>query len=79
MVRPRRLLVLDEPEQRLDPDARRWLAGVLNAEKAAGAAVLLATHHVELAVAVADRVLVLHDGQVTADGDPDGALIDAAL
>jgi ABC-type multidrug transport system ATPase subunit len=79
MVRPRRLLVLDEPEQRLDPDARRWLAGVLNAEKAAGAAVLLATHHVELAAAVADRVLVLHDGRVTADGDPDEALIDAAL
>ena len=26
LVRPRRLMVLDEPEQRLDPAARRWLA-----------------------------------------------------
>jgi ABC-type multidrug transport system ATPase subunit len=69
LVRPRRLLVLDEPEQRLDPDARQWLAGVLLAEKAAGAAVLLATHHVELAAEVADRVLVMHEGQVTAEDD----------
>jgi ABC-2 type transport system ATP-binding protein len=67
LVRPRRLLVLDEPEQRLDPDAREWLAGVLRAEKKAGAAVLLATHHVELAAAVADRVLLMHDGRVTSD------------
>lgn len=32
MVRPRRLLILDEPEQRLDPTARRWLAEVLAKE-----------------------------------------------
>ncbi len=68
LVRPRKLLVLDEPEQRLDPDARQWLAGVLRAEKAAGTGILLATHHEELAAEVADRVLVLHDGEVTEGG-----------
>jgi ABC-type multidrug transport system ATPase subunit len=72
LVRPRRLLVLDEPEQRLDPDARQWLAGVLRAEKAAGAGLLIATHHVELAEAVADRVLVMHDGLVVEDARADG-------
>ena len=36
LVRPLRLLVLDEPEQRLDPGARRWLAGLLPREKNAG-------------------------------------------
>ena len=36
LVRPRRLMVLDEPEQRLDPAARRWLAGLLVAQKQAG-------------------------------------------
>ena len=49
LVRPLRLMVLDEPEQRLDPVARRWLGGLLREEKEAGAAVLLATHHTGLA------------------------------
>jgi ABC-2 type transport system ATP-binding protein len=58
-VRPRRLLVLDEPEQRLDSAGRRWLAGQLVAEKAAGRAVLLASHDPQLVAAVADTHLVL--------------------
>ena len=74
LVRPRRLLVLDEPEQRLDPAARRWLAGLLGTEKAAGAALLVATHHAELATAVADHVMVLADGAVIAEGTPAAAL-----
>ena len=74
LVRPRRLLVLDEPEQRLDPGARRWLAGLLTAEKTAGAALLLATHHTELAAAVADHAVVLSDGAVVAEGPPPVAL-----
>lgn len=74
LVRPRRLLVLDEPEQRLDPAARGWLGGLLRAEKEAGAALLLATHHTELAAAVADHVIVLTDGVVTGQGPPDATL-----
>ncbi|HSZ49450.1 MAG TPA: ABC transporter ATP-binding protein [Streptosporangiaceae bacterium] len=74
LVRPRRLLILDEPEQRLDPGARRWLGGLLAAEKAGGTAVLLATHHVELADAIADEVLVLLDGDVIGRGAPAEAL-----
>jgi ABC-2 type transport system ATP-binding protein len=74
LVRPRRLVILDEPEQRLDPGARRWLAGLLSREKARGAAVLLATHHVELAEAVADHVIVLLDGDVIGRGAPGDVL-----
>jgi ABC-2 type transport system ATP-binding protein len=74
LVRPRRVLVLDEPEQRLDPAARRWLAGLLNTQKQAGAAVLIATHHAELAASVADHVVVLSDGAVIGRGTPDVAL-----
>ena len=74
LVRPRRLMVLDEPEQRLDPAARRWLAGLLSAEKQAGAALLMATHHAELAAAVADHVVVLSDGAVIGQGTPDATL-----
>jgi ABC-type multidrug transport system ATPase subunit len=53
-VRPRRLLVLDEPEQRLDTRGRAWLADRLRGEKAAGTAVLMASHDPELIAAVAD-------------------------
>ncbi|RKS80727.1 ABC-type multidrug transport system ATPase subunit [Motilibacter peucedani] len=64
LVRPRDVLVLDEPEQRLDPGARDRLAERLAAERADGVAVLLATHSRELAEAVADRTVRLQDGRV---------------
>ncbi len=53
-VRPRRLLVLDEPEQRLDVRGRQWLGDQLLREKAAGTAVLMASHDPELIDKVAD-------------------------
>jgi ABC-2 type transport system ATP-binding protein len=53
-VRPRSLLVLDEPEQRLDGQGVDWLIGRLLDEKAAGGAVLFASHHPGLIDAVAD-------------------------
>ncbi|MEU2794230.1 ABC transporter ATP-binding protein [Streptomyces sp. NPDC007100] len=74
LVRPRDLLVLDEPEQRLDPDARARLADLLVAEKADGVAVLLATHQAELAEAVADRMIALEDGRVVGRGSPAAVL-----
>ncbi|MGJ7442129.1 ABC transporter ATP-binding protein [Aquipuribacter sp. MA13-6] len=54
-VRPCRLLVLDEPEQRLDDDGRHWLRHHLRAVAATGAAVLLASHEPGLAAAVGGR------------------------
>ncbi|KNB53771.1 ABC transporter ATP-binding protein [Streptomyces caatingaensis] len=56
-TRPHDLLVLDEPEQRLDAAARDELAGRLDAHKKHGTAILMATHDHALAAAVADRVL----------------------
>ena len=74
LVRPRDLLVLDEPEQRLDPDARERLAELLVAEKEGGTAVLLATHQADLAEAVADHMVALEDGRVIAQGTPAAVL-----
>ena len=56
-VRPRKLLVLDEPEQRLDVRGRSWLAERLLREKAAGTAVLMASHDPDLIDQVADERL----------------------
>jgi ABC-2 type transport system ATP-binding protein len=58
-VRPRALLVLDEPEQRLDLLGRTWLRERLKAEKAAGVAVVFASHDHDLVEAVADRTVTL--------------------
>jgi ABC-type multidrug transport system ATPase subunit len=69
LVRPHRLLVLDEPEQRLDPDARQWLAGLIRRQTTSGCAVLLATHDPEIA-ATADRAVLLRAGRITATGRP---------
>lgn len=58
-VRPHGLLVLDEPEQRLDAQGRTWLRERLKAEKAAGVAVVFASHDRDLVEAVADRSVLL--------------------
>jgi ABC-2 type transport system ATP-binding protein len=58
-VRPRRLLVLDEPEARLDGAGLEWLTARLLREKADGLGILLASHDPDLVEAVADRVLDL--------------------
>ncbi len=62
------LLLLDEPTRGLDYPSKDRLIRVLRELAAAGHAIVLATHDVELAARVADRVVVLADGQVIADG-----------
>lgn len=71
-ARPRSLLVLDEPEQRLDARMRAALTQRLLDERAAGGAVLMASHDPELVRAVADRALYLDDER-NASLTPDAA------
>ncbi len=63
-----RLVCLDEPTRGLDYDAKARLVGQLRGLAARGHAVVLATHDVELVAEVADRVVVLADGEVVDDG-----------
>ena len=51
-VRPRRLLVLDEPEQRLDVEGVEWLGARLKAELGDGLAIVLASHEPSLLAAI---------------------------
>jgi ABC-2 type transport system ATP-binding protein len=64
LVRPRSVLLLDEPEQRLDPTGREALAERLVAERDAGTALVLATHDVVLLRALATRAVVVDDPDV---------------
>ena len=64
------VLLMDEASVGLDPASRRDLLAALRADVAArGTTVLWATHLVEEALQ-ADRVLVLHQGKLIADGTP---------
>ncbi len=62
------VLLLDEPTRGLDYPGKARLVAVLRELAAAGTAVILATHDVELAAEVSHRTVVLADGEVVADG-----------
>lgn len=58
-IRPRSLLILDEPEARLDVEGVAWLAGRLKAERLRGLAIVMASHEPTLVEAVATRTVRL--------------------
>lgn len=63
-----RLLFLDEPTTGLDIEARQGLWRAIRELVGQGSSVLLTTHYLEEAEALADRVVVLHRGRVVAAG-----------
>jgi ABC-2 type transport system ATP-binding protein len=65
------LLVLDEPTEGLDVEARRRFWNTIRRRLDNGAGVLITTHLVDEAAAVADRVVVVDRGRVVAEGTPD--------
>lgn len=67
-VRPASLLVLDEPVVGLDPPSQILLRTMLLEAKAAGAGVLMTTHQLGFVAGLADRALLLSDGEVAAAG-----------
>jgi energy-coupling factor transporter ATP-binding protein EcfA2 len=62
------VLLLDEPTRGLDYGAKRRLRDVLHELAGRGHAVLLSTHDVEFVADTADRVVVMADGELVADG-----------
>ncbi len=62
------LLFLDEPTTGLDIDARQTLWQAIRELSAQGCAVLLTTHYLEEAEALADRVVVVNHGRAVAEG-----------
>ncbi len=64
------ILLLDEPTRGLDYGAKNRLVRMWRKWQSAGMALLLVTHDVELAARAADRILVLSNGEIIADGPP---------
>jgi energy-coupling factor transport system ATP-binding protein len=70
-------LLLDEPTRGLDYPAKAALADLLRDLAADGRALAVATHDVEFAATVADRVVVMSQGRIVADGPATDVLCDS--
>ena len=68
LIRPAALLVLDEPVVGLDPPSQLLLYELLLEAKRAGAAVLFTTHQMGFADGLADRAVMLDEGEVADEG-----------
>ncbi|MFO7169775.1 MAG: ABC transporter ATP-binding protein [Chloroflexota bacterium] len=82
-LRPR-LLLLDEPTAGMNPSETAEMLEIIRALKARGLTILLIEHKLELVMELSDRVVVMDDGRVIAEGAPelvrnDPAVIEAYL
>jgi ABC-2 type transport system ATP-binding protein len=64
------LIFLDEPTTGFDPAARRSAWDTVRALRELGKTILLTTHYLEEAQALADRVAIMKDGRILAIGPP---------
>lgn len=62
------VVLLDEPTRGLDYQAKHALIRIVDALTAEGRAVVISTHDVEFVAASADRVVVMAEGEIVADG-----------
>jgi ABC-2 type transport system ATP-binding protein len=65
------LLFLDEPTTGFDPSARRVAWDMVRGLTGGGTTIVLTTHYMDEAQALADRVAVIADGRIVAEGTPE--------
>ncbi|MEU5779318.1 ABC transporter ATP-binding protein [Streptomyces venezuelae] len=63
-----RVIFLDEPTTGLDPRSRHTMWGIIRELVTGGVSVFLTTQYLEEADELADRIAVLHDGKIAAEG-----------
>jgi ABC-2 type transport system ATP-binding protein len=65
-----KILFLDEPTTGLDPQSRRQLWDIVRGFQGAGGTVLLTTHYMDEAERLCDRLAIIDQGQIIAEGTP---------
>ena len=71
MVNSPRLLFMDEPTTGLDPQSRAHLWDEVRKLRDLGTTIFLTTHYLEEADVLADRLAIMDDGRIVAEGTPD--------
>jgi ABC-2 type transport system ATP-binding protein len=71
LVHGPRLIVVDEPMVGLDPRAARMIKDLLRTFVDQGGTVFLSTHTLEVAEALCDRIAIIQDGRIRAEGTMD--------
>ncbi|GAA3852709.1 ABC transporter ATP-binding protein [Streptomyces sedi] len=66
-----RVLFLDEPTTGLDPQARRTTWELVKSLRDEGTTIVLTTHYLEEAEALADRLAIMTEGRITVSGTPE--------
>ncbi|MBC8016887.1 MAG: ABC transporter ATP-binding protein, partial [Sporomusaceae bacterium] len=66
-----KIIILDEPTTGLDPQARRLVWQKLRKLKDEGVTMLLTTHYMEEAAQLCDRIAIMNDGLILAEGSPE--------
>jgi ABC-2 type transport system ATP-binding protein len=69
-----RLLFLDEPTTGLDPQSRRQLWDIIRVFQEGGGTVLLTTHYMDEAERLCDRLAIVDQGKIIAEGTPAGLI-----
>ncbi|NOX45067.1 MAG: ABC transporter ATP-binding protein [Caldiserica bacterium] len=71
LLHPPRLLLLDEPTTGLDPRSKREVQGlILDLRARRGVTIFLTTHDMEEAERICDRLAILDEGRIVAEGTP---------
>ncbi|KOV29142.1 cobalt ABC transporter ATP-binding protein [Streptomyces sp. XY431] len=70
-----RVVLLDEPTRGLDYHAKAALTGIVAALAAEGRTVVVSTHDVEFVASAADRVVVMAEGEIVADGRTEEVIV----
>lgn len=73
------LIIADEPTSGLDPAHQLTLLALFRQKAATGHAIVLSIHELHLATRWCDRIILLHEGHIAADGDPESVLTHDAL
>ncbi|MFI1031507.1 ABC transporter ATP-binding protein [Streptomyces sp. NPDC020951] len=74
-----RAVLLDEPTRGLDYRAKTALIGIVDALAAEGRAVVISTHDVEFVARAADRVVVMAEGDIVADGPTTDVIVSSPV
>lgn len=74
-----KVIILDEPFAGVHPKLQETIYGYIHKVRAEGKAVILISHDMESIFTLSERLVVLHFGEVIADGDPQDVKVDSAV